>query len=157
VQPLGRPCPFALAGLLAQAVNVDLGQRAQDRQGQFTPRRGKVEVLCDRDKGDVVLTQMIEGLEQSLKITVEAVNCVDDHDVADALLDRLEQLFQCSPVVLGTRDTRVYLDLDQFPPSRLTELFDGQTLGVQGVALCGLFAGRNPGVSNRSCLHLDLL
>ncbi len=47
VEPLAGPLDFALAGLLAQVVNVDLGQHSQHGQGEFAPGGGEVEVLAD--------------------------------------------------------------------------------------------------------------
>ncbi|HNS49829.1 MAG TPA: hypothetical protein PKO09_01465 [Anaerolineae bacterium] len=150
-QALAGASFFALAGLEAQFVEIDLGQRAQHRQCQLAPGRGKVQVLADGDKGHAQVLQVPEGRQQALQIAVEAVDGVDHHDVELALGGVPEQALQRRPVLQGARQARIDVDLHQRPAPRPAELDDGVLLGVQRVALFDLLGRGRPSISN--CSH----
>jgi len=80
-QTFASPGLFTFPGFIAQFVDVDFGEGAEDGENQFSPRGSKIKVLRDRNKGDLVLVQVMKSGEQPAEVTVEAVNGVHDHDI----------------------------------------------------------------------------
>nr|WP_286720639.1 MULTISPECIES: hypothetical protein [unclassified Microbacterium] len=145
----------ALGDLLGEVEGVELGHRGQDAVHQH-PGRGLVDVLGDRDQGDVGTAQ--GGVDDCVvePVAGEAVDLVDDavlHRIRSQVVEHLLQ--RATPGGLGG-----LAGFDELLDDDRAELLGlpggGITLGGDGQALFeavagGLVLGRDPQVGH--CRH----
>ena len=137
-------CPFA------DDLPFELGKVEQDVQYQPPHRTCRIELLRDRDEGDLVLVEPLHQAGEVEERSAQAVHLVDHHAVDQTRFDVGNQSLQGRAVQVTAGEAAVVVGLGKAGPAfvglALDERLGGLPLGVERVELLlearlGRFAG----------------
>ena len=140
-QTPARSLPVPLLGFLAEVVDIDLREHAQDGQHQLAPGGGEIQLLLHRGQRDPHAVELVQRGQQAAQVAVEAVDLIHHDHIEQAFAGIPQQLLKSRAVAaLFGRDAGVGIQLDQVPALRLDKILNMGGLGIQAVSF-GLLLG----------------
>ena len=137
VAPVGRA--------LHNVVSVELRQRREHRQHELAGRRGRVQALAAADNLHARIGHPLDQVEDNARVSAQAIQGREDHDVQLAGPDVGHQAGQLGPLGLALRaaDAGVLVDAEHIAALHHRHRFALLELHVQPHAALGLVVGRD--------------